>query len=211
MIILRILLWIFIALLCVRILLGIIRKFVHFPAPVFSNILLDLKLRKLIQPPALIIKNSGVKEGMQILEIGSGSGFFTLPFAIAVGNEGGIVALDIQQNMNNKLNKKLAKGKNKDIKNIRIVNASAYEIPYPADAFDVVFMVSVLEKIPDPHEALLEAYRVLKKGGIMSISGFIPDPDWSLPSKIRNQLADAGFKYINIYGNILRYTCTGVK
>ena len=164
-----------------------------------------------MQPAKEIIKFSNIDKGMHVLEIGSGSGFFTIPTAKILGNEGKIAALDIQQQMLDKISKKLEKEENSDIKNIILVKASAYEIPYPAESFDVVFTVSVLQEIPEPHAALLEAHRVLKTGGVISVSEFIPDPDWPLPSTVEKQLAATGFKNINRHGNIFRYTITGVK
>jgi len=211
MIILKVLLWIVVVLLIYRILIGIVRKLLHFPAPGFISIFLDSRIRGWMQPPKDIIKFSGIQRGGKILEIGSGSGFFTLPSARVVGQTGEIAALDVQQDMLDKITIKLEKAENKDIRNIRVVKASAYEIPYPAESFDVVFTVSVLQEIPKPHDALLEAYRVLKKDGIMSVSEFIPDPDWALPGTVEKQLMAAGFKSIKRYGNLFRYTITGVK
>ena len=211
MIILKIFLWIVVFLIVYRILIGIVRKMLKFPAPGFISIFLDSRVRGWMQPPKDIIKFSGIHSGGKVLEIGSGSGFFTLPSARAVGKTGEIAALDIQQEMLDKITIKLEKAENRDIRNIRVVKASAYEIPYPAESFDIVFTVSVLQEIPKPHETLLEAYRVLKKGGIMSVSEFIPDPDWLLPGTVEKQLMAAGFKSIKRYGNLFRYTITGVK
>ena len=211
MIILEILLWIVIVLVAFRILIGIVRKLIHFPAPAFISIFLDSRARGWWQPPKDIIRFSNIKKGMKILEIGSGSGFFTIPAAKVLGYDGEIAALDIQPEMLDKITKKLEKEENSGIENIRCVKASAYEIPYPAETFDVVFTVSVLQEIPKPHDVLLEAHRVLKKGGTMSISEFIPDPDWPLPSTVEKQLTAAGFKNLKKHGNFFRYTITGVK
>lgn len=164
-----------------------------------------------MQPPADIIRYSNIKEDSLVLEIGSGSGFFTIPAAKTIGSRGKLAALDIQQEMLDKIKRKLEMDDNNGIENIKLVKASAYDIPYPAETFDVVYTVSVLQEIPDPHKALMEAYRVLKKGGTMSVSEFIPDPDWPLPGTVEKQLATAGFKNIKMNGNILRYTMTGEK
>ena len=211
MIILKIFIWIIVVLLIYRIIIGIIRKMVHFPAPAFISVFLDSKVRGWIQSPEDIMKFSKINLGENVLEIGSGSGFFTIPAAKAIGENGNIAALDIQQEMLDKIASKLKTDKNKDIRNIKLVKASAYEIPYPAESFDIVFTVSVLQEIPKPHEVLLEARRVLKEGGIISVSEFIPDPDWPLPSTVEKQLRAAGFNKITRHGNILRYTITGEK
>lgn len=211
MIILRIIFWILVVLIAYRVIIGIIRKMFHFPAPAFISIVLDSKPRGWIQPPKDIIRFSNIEFGSNVLEIGSGSGFFTIPAARAVGEEGRVAALDIQQAMLDKISGKLKSDENKGLKNIKLVRASAYDIPYPAESFDVVFTVAVLQEIPEPHKALLEAHRVLKKGGTVSVSEFIPDPDWPLPGTVKKQLAAAGFRKIEMHGNVLRYTVTGEK
>ena len=211
MIFLKIFIWTIVILVLYRILIGIVRKLIHFPAPSFISVFLDSRVRGWWQPPKDIFRYSGITNGKKVMEIGSGSGFFTIPAARAVGEEGEIAALDIQQEMLDKIKNKLDREKNSDIRNIRLVNASAYDIPYPAESFDIVFTVSVLQEIPNPHEALLEAHRVLKTGGIMSVSEFIPDPDWPLPKTVEKQLKAAGFNDIKLYGNFTRYTITGVK
>ena len=211
MYIIKILFWLLVTIILYRIIIGIIRKAWKFPAPAFISIFLDSKIRGWMQPADDIIRFSEIKKGMKVLEMGSGSGFFTIPAAKAICNDGEIAALDIQQEMLDKISKKLIKEENYDIKNIRLVKASAYDIPYPAETFDVVFTVSVLQEIPDTHKALLEAYRVLKEGGIISISEFIPDPDWPFRTTVEKQLSAAGFSNLVRHGNLLRYTITGEK
>lgn len=211
MFILNFLFWVIVVIVSYRLVIGIIRKIWKFPAPAFISVFLDSRLRGWLQSPDAINIYSKISKGKKILEIGSGSGFFTIPAAKTIGIEGEIVALDIQKEMLEKISKKLIKNENKNIKNIRLVKASAYDIPYPAETFDVVFTVSALQEIPDPHKALLEAYRVLKVGGLVSISEFIPDPDWPLRKTVEKQLSAAGFSSLTRYGNLLRYTITGEK
>lgn len=211
MLILKIVIWFILFIILYRIIVGIIRKVWKFPAPAFISIFLDSKMRGWMQPPKDIIRFSKIIKGGKVLEIGSGSGFFTIPAAKMVGIEGEIVAIDIQKEMLKKISKKLGKEKNKEIKNIRLVKASAYDIPYSAETFDVAFTVSVLQEIPNPHKVLLEANRVLKVGGLISVSEFIPDPDWPLRKTVEKQLYAAGFKNLKRHGNLLRYTITGEK
>jgi ubiquinone/menaquinone biosynthesis C-methylase UbiE len=55
-------------------------------------------VRKLLHDPQKIILPF-IEQGMKILEIGPGMGWFSLPIAHAVGPEGKLYAIDIQQRM----------------------------------------------------------------------------------------------------------------
>ncbi|MDQ1006966.1 SAM-dependent methyltransferase [Streptomyces sp. V4I23] len=46
-----------------------------------------------------------------------------------------------------------------------IHRASALDLPFPADSFDIVFSHGVLHHVPDIHDAQREIHRVLKPGG----------------------------------------------
>jgi len=48
--------------------------------------------------------------------------------------------------------------------------ASAAALPFPADFFEALWSIHVLEHVPDPEQALLEMRRVLKPGGLLFLS-----------------------------------------
>ncbi len=184
----------------------ILRKLVHFPAPSFIGRFLDTSHRRRLQPPDRIIQASSIKKGMKALEIGCGSGAFTTFIARTIGNEGKVYALDIQPKMLEQIKNKLDKVENKDIKNIELVLASAYELPFPDNFLDLVYMVSVFQEIPDKNKTLMEVKRVLKPGGILSISEFFIDPDYPLRSTTIKQGKQAGFNKEVALGNFWNYT-----
>ena len=189
-----------------QIIIRIVRKFVHFPAPAFIGRFLDSDHRRRMQSPDAIIKRSGMKSGMKILEIGCGSGAFTTFIARAVGIKGKVYALDIQPGMLEQLKNKLLKPENRDINNIVLKLASAYDLPFSDNLFDLVYMVSVFQEIPDTAKALEEIKRVLKAGGILAISEFFIDPDYPLRSTTIKQGEQGGFKFDGVFGNFWNYT-----
>ncbi len=189
-----------------QIVIRIVRKFVHFPAPAFIGRFLDSDHRRRMQSPDAIIKRSGIKSGMKILEIGCGSGAFTTFIARAVGSKGRVYALDIQPGMLEQLKNKLLKPENKDINNIVLKLASAYDLPFSDNSLDLVYMVSVFQEIPDTAKALEEIKRVLRVGGILSISEFFIDPDYPLRSTTIKQGERGGFKFDGVFGNFWNYT-----
>ena len=93
----------------------VVRKLYHFPAPAFIGRFLDSGYRRKIQPPSQMIERSGIKNGMQVLDLGCGSGAFTPFIARTVGEGGRVYALDIQADMLKQLERKLSRPENKDI------------------------------------------------------------------------------------------------
>jgi len=184
----------------------IVRKLVHFPAPAFIGHLLDSGYRRKIQPPSQLIVRSGIKKGMQVLDLGCGSGAFTTFIARAVGEKGKVFALDIQADMLKQLERKLSKPENNDIKNIKLIEGNAYELPFDNNSLDLVNMVTVLQEIPDRNRALQEVKRVLKPGGFLAVTELFPDPDYPWKSTTIKFGEAAGFVVDKVSGNFFNYT-----
>jgi len=188
------------------ILLRIIRKFIPSPAPAFMGRLLDSYLRRKMQSPDKVVQRSGIQKDMQVLEIGCGSGAFTTFVARAVGNKGNVYALDIQPEMLQQLENKLSQPENKDITNIKLIESSAYDLPFDDNSLDLVYMITVFGEIPDHNKALQEIKRVLKPGGILAITELFLDPDYLLKSTVAKKGGKAGFILDEISGNFWNYT-----
>jgi ubiquinone/menaquinone biosynthesis C-methylase UbiE len=184
----------------------ILRRFIHFPAPSFVGYFLDSDLRRKMQPPEWLVQRSGIEKGMTVLEVGCGSGAYTTFAARAVGEQGKVFALDIQPEMLEQLRKKLSKPENQDIVNIELKQASAYELPFAEASIDLVYMVTVLEEIPDRGRALQEVLRVLKPGGTLAVTEFLIDPDYPLVQTTIQRVTQAGFQFDQIGGNLWNYT-----
>ena len=59
---------------------------------------LDSKLRKLVQNPQKILKPY-IREGMTILDVGCGPGFFSVEIAKMLNGTGKVIAADVQEGM----------------------------------------------------------------------------------------------------------------
>jgi len=184
----------------------LIRKLYPFPAPAIIGRFLDSGYRRRIQLPSQLIERSGIREGMKVLDLGCGSGAFTPFIARTVGEKGKVYALDIQADMLAQLERKLAKPENRDIKNVKLVRANAYELPFDDGFFDLVYMVTVLQEIPDRKRALQEVGRVLKKGGILAVTELFPDPDYPWKSTTIKLGTENGFVVDKTSGNFFNYT-----
>ena len=202
----KIILIVFGAIVSWLVLIRLIRKFHYHPAPPFIGQLLDSDLRRWLQPPDKVIERSGIKPGMTVMELGCGSGAFTLFIAREVGKRGKVYAVDIQPAMIRQLERKLSKAESQGITNIEIRQASAYELPFADATFDLVCMVTVLQEIPDKGKALREIKRVLKPGGILAVTEFLPDPDYPLRSTTIKICQWEGFILDGNLGNLWNYT-----
>ena len=90
--------------------------------------------------------------------------------------------------------------------NVETHVASAYELPLEDGNVDRAFLVTVLPEIPDRHQALLEVNRVLKPGGVLSITEEFLDPDYPLARTTVRWAREAGFELTERHGNWFVYT-----
>jgi ubiquinone/menaquinone biosynthesis C-methylase UbiE len=193
-------------LLVYQVLIRIVRRIFHFPAPAFIGKFLDSDHRRRIQSPKDFIQAAGIEQGMHVLEIGCGSGAFTTFVARAVGPIGKVEALDIQPGMLAQLKAKLELPANIDIQNIKLHQASAYDLPFDDHELDLVYLITVLPEIPDQARTLAEISRVLKPGGFLAVAELLIDPDYPLRSSTIRRGQEAGFKFEAAVGNFWAYT-----
>jgi len=184
----------------------IVSKLWPFPVPTFVGPFLDSDIRRKLQPPDKIIERSGIKQGMTLLELGSGSGAFTPFVARALGKLGKLYAVDIQPEMLKQLERKLARPENQELTNIKLIRANAYELPFAENSLDLACLVTVLHEIPDRARALREIKRVLKPNGILAVTEFLLDTDYPPASSVIKKCCQEGFILEEKLGNLLNYT-----
>lgn len=111
--------------------------------------------------PFDIIRQAGVKEGMYVADIGSGTGFLSIPLSKAVGESGRIFAVDINEGMHD-----ILKGKMEDqgIKNIETTLSQEDRIPLGDASLDMAFTINTFHEF-DGDSTLEEVKRILKPHG----------------------------------------------
>jgi ubiquinone/menaquinone biosynthesis C-methylase UbiE len=151
----------------------------------------------------VIIERLDVAPGMYVLDVGCGPGRLTIPLAKAVGEDGCVVAIDIQAGM---LKRAREKAESAKLTNIRFVRAAIGQGTLERDRADRAVLVSVLGEIPDREAALTDIFGGLKPGGILSVTEVMFDPHFQRQATVR-QLAEAvGFRQKGLFGNRLAYT-----
>jgi ubiquinone/menaquinone biosynthesis C-methylase UbiE len=125
--------------------------------------------RRKWQNPETILEDIGLRKGLIFIDVGSGSGFFSIPAARVVGPEGKIYALDRDEQAISLL-KKRATAEN--LNNIRAEAGTAEDFLFCEGCADIVFFGIVLHDFKDPAKALANANRMLKP------TGRVVDLDW---------------------------------
>ena len=122
---------------------------------------LDSRIRRWIQDPRKIL-GPYVEEGMTVLDIGCGPGFFSVDLARMVGESGHVIASDLQEGMLQKLRKKI-QGTEFE-KRIRLHKCEEDEIGVSEDV-DFVLAFYVVHEVPDQEKLFNEIKSILKPKG----------------------------------------------
>jgi SAM-dependent methyltransferase len=171
------------------------------PCPFALAWIVDNPLRRRYMAKAL--DRIGIQPGERVLELGPGPGTFSVEAARRTDPGGTLVAVDIQLQMIAAVEKKAWEA---GVTNVEAHVASAYDLPLQDGSVDRAFLVTVLPEIPDRHRALLELHRVLKPGGVLSISEEFLDPDYPLVRTVVRWAGEAGFELAERHGNWFVYT-----
>jgi ubiquinone/menaquinone biosynthesis C-methylase UbiE len=149
--------------------------------------------------PAKILAGADMKPEQIVLEIGCGTGYFTLPAAQLIGARGQLVAIDILAESVEFVNEKVRAA---DLNNVRVIKADALNTGLDAESFDMVLLFGVIPAPMLPLDKLLaEIHRVLKVGGVVAV--WPPIPGW-LPRAITKSGLFAFIKKCNSVRNFKR-------
>jgi ubiquinone/menaquinone biosynthesis C-methylase UbiE len=140
--------------------------------------------------PVRVLATFDLKPGQRVLDIGTGTGYYSLETARRIGDGGRLICFDIQGEMLAETRRRLRAA---GFESAEFVQASAEHLPFSSGSFDHVLLVAVLGEIPDRSQALREIRRVLRPGGRLSVSEQLPDPDFITPGSLRRQLWASGF------------------
>jgi ubiquinone/menaquinone biosynthesis C-methylase UbiE len=138
--------------------------------------------------------------GERMLEVGPGTGYYTLPTARWLEPGGRLDVLDVQQEM---LDHTLRRADEAGISGITPARADAREMPYEDDTFDAAYLITVLGEIPDQDAALRELRRVVRPNGRIVVGELFGDPHMVTARALRSRAAAAGLSVDRTLGSRL--------
>ena len=103
-----------------------------------------------------IVDGLGTSEGMDILDIGCGTGILFDMLRRKVGPEGSITGVDFSFKMAQKAHR------NFPFPNVNVVDADAVSLPFADSSFDMAVTFAAFPHFSDQKKALFETHRVLK-------------------------------------------------
>ncbi|HEY3727927.1 MAG TPA: methyltransferase domain-containing protein [Solirubrobacteraceae bacterium] len=141
-------------------------------------------------------------DGERLLEVGPGTGYYTLPVADWLGENGVLEILDLQQEM---LDHTARAAHERGLGNVVATEGDARSLPYGENQFDGAFLVAALGEIPDQDAALRELARVIKADGRLVVGELFGDPHWVRLAALKQRAQRAGFRFERRVGGPLGY------
>jgi ubiquinone/menaquinone biosynthesis C-methylase UbiE len=165
------------------------RVFVSVPHPLITR----ARLREVLEP----------RPGERVLELGPGTGYYTLELAAWLGPEGRLDIFDLQQEM---LDHTMRRVQAAGVKTPVVpTQGDATALPFPDATFDATVLTTVLGEIPDQEAALREICRVLKPEGRLVVGELAIDPHLVTPAALERRGAAAGLRLEHRSGPAIGY------
>ena len=143
--------------------------------PVIISGTLDNIIRRWIQNPQKIL-GPYIKEGMIVLDMGCGPGFFSIDMAQMVGKTGQVIAADLQEGMLQKLRAKI---KGTDLEDRITLHKCEENKICVSENVDFVLLFYMVHEVPNVEAFFSEIVTILKPDGIV----FMVEPPFHVTKK----------------------------
>jgi ubiquinone/menaquinone biosynthesis C-methylase UbiE len=164
------------------------RFWVEAPHPIITR----ERLREVLRP----------EPGERLLEIGVGTGYYSLGLAESVAPGGTLELFDLQQEF---LDHVMRAASERELGNLVPTRGDATALPYEDASVDAVVLTAVLGEVPDREAALAEVRRVLKPGGRLVVGELFGDPHFTTRAALEGLGAAAGLALAERSGNWFGY------
>jgi predicted methyltransferase len=164
--------------------------------------LLESPDRDVWQKPERIMDSLGIADGSKVADVGAGGGWFTVRLARRVGPNGIVYAQDVQPQMLEAIERRVAK---ENLQNVQYVRGTPTHPNLPAGSLDAVLIVETFHEIQsgNPRLFLENVRESLKEGGRVGIVDYKqgaggPGPDGTRPdpAAVEAVAAEAGLRLL---------------
>ncbi len=151
------------------------------------------------QQPARVVEALQIRPGMRVADLGAGSGYFTFRLADAVGEEGRVFAVDVDDGM---LGHIAEEARRRDDDRVQTVTA-ALDDPLIPEGVDLLFTANTYHHLDDRESYFRKAARYLRPGARVAIVDYEREKGglfvrWlghaTSPETIRREMEAAGYR-----------------
>jgi ubiquinone/menaquinone biosynthesis C-methylase UbiE len=164
--------------------------------------MLEHPLRRRLLKVDKLVESLRLSPGARVLDVGAGSGVVSSEVAKQLPR-GEIILIDPQPKMLQRARKRIP---SRPSVAVYFAAAVAEHLPLADQSVDAALLVTVLGEVDDATLVLREIHRVLKPGGVFSVSEHLPDPDFRAANKVRALTNAGGFTERDTFGGRWSYT-----
>lgn len=123
-------------------------------------------LRDRFGEAAKVIALAGARDGMTVVDIGAGDGYYVVRLSAIVGRNGKVIGEDI---MPTYLDLLRARVKTEKLQNVEVVQGTPDDPMLPARSIDAAFMIHMYHEISRPYELLWHLSAAMKPSATLAI------------------------------------------
>jgi demethylmenaquinone methyltransferase/2-methoxy-6-polyprenyl-1,4-benzoquinol methylase len=103
--------------------------------------IMESRLRYRFFGPTKILDGAGIRPGMKVLEVGCGTGFFTIPAGQMLGGQGSLIAMDVLPASVETVTKKVQEA---GLSNVQVIKGDALDTKLERESLDEVIVFGVI-------------------------------------------------------------------
>jgi SAM-dependent methyltransferase len=135
--------------------------------------------------PSLAVRLLHLKPGMQVADIGAGSGYYSELLSRAVGSTGRVYAVDIQPAMIRLVEERMRR---RNLTNVSPVLGLVADPKLPDSAIDIALLVDVYHEFSAPQAMLRRIRSALRPGGRLVLLEFRKE-DPAIPIRVEHKMS----------------------